>query len=201
MAIDLPASAPIYGLSRRPPRARVPSLPSKSTTAGDRSRRSRVREASDQIHRSRGCGARGENRSALSRLDWDTARERDRVREAKQTAAPGQGGARRSAARQAALADFVAKRPRSPASSAALRRLNGRRPGCRGAVRRRSTSNAPRSRISRSGVAGEARRSPHVDDIELLSLAPAYCVKSLRPGVARGIPCRLSGTDGDKRRD
>jgi hypothetical protein len=75
----------------------------------DRSRRSRVREASDQIHRSRGCGARGENGSALSRLNWDKARERDRVREAKQTAAPGQGGARPSAARQAALADFVAR--------------------------------------------------------------------------------------------
>jgi hypothetical protein len=45
----------------------------------------------------------------LSRLDWDKARERDRVREAKQTAAPDQGGARRSAARQAALAEFVAK--------------------------------------------------------------------------------------------
>jgi hypothetical protein len=46
---------------------------------------------------------------ALSRLNWDKARERDRTRDAKQTAAHDQGGARRSAARQAALAAFVAE--------------------------------------------------------------------------------------------
>jgi hypothetical protein len=45
----------------------------------------------------------------LSRLNWDKARERDRAREAKQTVVPDQGSTRRSAAKQVALAAFVAE--------------------------------------------------------------------------------------------
>lgn len=45
----------------------------------------------------------------MSRLNWDKARERDRVRKTKQPAASGQAGVRGRAARQAALAEFVAK--------------------------------------------------------------------------------------------